>query len=390
MKRLVCFSFLLFFFVSCSNHSHQLLSKDNELLPSDSSNVVVWPQAEGFQIGEYYQEFDTIKYVFLETSALSMLDQIRGVSLFEDRMLVVSNTLKMFDLQGKYLYDIGQKGNAANEYGSVGDVFVSEEKEIFFSDKLRNRIMKYSYDGTFQEPFGAIPSVPSRFCVISDSIVFGTYAGYSNEVPYFQMKCMNKEGKVLYEAFPNETGKSHVSAQLIRHDASTSYLCCPFSDYIYLIGAETIKPVVSMGFYEEESINAFLKRSKGMDAHEFNSLVFSQNEVVSSVDLIKCKSRWLAMYQLGKKSVLSFIGSERRDYLRSDFERREVHYPEHFVSSSEDWLLGYIEPVAFDYLSDEKTASTLVRIKDSTGKMLEVENLLEQNPIIVMYHLKSN
>ena len=96
-----------------------------------------------------------LSFIRLETKTDCLLDEIISkVEIFNNRVFIFS-TLKMmnavycFDLQGKFLFQVGSKGQGPGEYISLIDFVLDKENKCLWLGDSFNKILKYDLDGNF-------------------------------------------------------------------------------------------------------------------------------------------------------------------------------------------------------------------------------------------------
>ena len=93
-----------------------------------------------------------ISIIPIETSNDILIKEISRIYFYHDLLFVVhtnSNRCSVFDLKGKYLYDIGRKGNGPGEFTSISSLFFLEDNVGIF-DFLQRKIFYYSINGKFE------------------------------------------------------------------------------------------------------------------------------------------------------------------------------------------------------------------------------------------------
>ncbi len=96
--------------------------------------------------------FDKLENVFLETISLQeriCSGHIHGIEIMYEKIFVVKenqNCIAIFDLDGKFLYEFGKKGDKQGEFNGVLGIKVSEN-QIFVIDSGNNRIQIFDLDG---------------------------------------------------------------------------------------------------------------------------------------------------------------------------------------------------------------------------------------------------
>lgn len=88
-----------------------------------------------------------IKTIPLETTPTSLVGEISDIVLLEDNFLILShNKCMLFGPNGKYIANIGSKGNGPSEYLYLEGVFVINHC-IYLFDSGKNKIHKYNENG---------------------------------------------------------------------------------------------------------------------------------------------------------------------------------------------------------------------------------------------------
>ena len=133
----------------------------------------------------------------LETSDDILIMEIRRIYFYHDLLFIVhtnSNRCSVFDLKGKYLYDIGSRGNGPGEFTGVDFLFFSVDNVGIF-DFLQRKILYYSINGKFESEVHMFSYL--RFIEkINENTFVGIMATsvseYNNRIIYFNM-----EGNVI-------------------------------------------------------------------------------------------------------------------------------------------------------------------------------------------------
>ena len=89
-----------------------------------------------------------VRYVPLETTDSVFIKYIQKVYLHDNKFLIVhSGRISVFDIQGRYLHDIGKKGNGPEEYADLFDLCL-HGNDIYVQE-TPNRIKVYDREGKF-------------------------------------------------------------------------------------------------------------------------------------------------------------------------------------------------------------------------------------------------
>lgn len=136
-KTIIFYSFLLIAIISCNKNKETALHH----IKLDIDNLTT------LKIEDYFST-DTIE---LETKEESLIGFISRVSFINDSILVADFTnskLSLFAPDGKFITNIGKKGEGPSEYISIHDYFV-KNNIIHIYDFYRNTILKYSTDNQY-------------------------------------------------------------------------------------------------------------------------------------------------------------------------------------------------------------------------------------------------
>ena len=144
-----------------------------------------------------------VSLIHLETSDDILIQQIIKIYLYHDLLFVLHvDRCSVFDMNGKYLYDIGKSGNGPGEYLGLPILFFSENYVYVFS-RMDCAAYCYTIDGKFifdykfSKCFDCIRN-------IKDDIFAGyipvDYGDYINRLLFFNM-----EGDIIDSVQYNKT-----------------------------------------------------------------------------------------------------------------------------------------------------------------------------------------
>jgi hypothetical protein len=142
-----------------------------------------------------------IRKIQLETGDDILISHIMDVIDTGEHLFVFHlQRCSMFDRTGKYLRDIGSKGEGPQQYLSLRNMFVKGDS-VFLHDSHRHKLMVFASDGTFvraiQLPDGRFETLPLQNDMYllftpsvtgteTDKFVFFDESGEKNKLPYPQ------------------------------------------------------------------------------------------------------------------------------------------------------------------------------------------------------------
>lgn len=96
---------------------------------------------------------DSCVFIPLETTDASLLGNINQIEFCDGKYFVFDerrDAIKVFNSTGKFLFDIGKKGDAPGEYISINSFFINKkDNKVGISDPLKLAIHEYSLDGEY-------------------------------------------------------------------------------------------------------------------------------------------------------------------------------------------------------------------------------------------------
>lgn len=140
-KRLLIITFIL-----CS----LMIASCNSAKQKTSSNIIrnLNPTEEPLQEALAYKNVELIK---LETSPLSLLGNINRIEM-NDSLIFISEfeRLSLFTRKGKFVSQIGSKGNGPDEYIVLSSFYIDNEKQqVTIIDDYKNVLLNYDFKGKY-------------------------------------------------------------------------------------------------------------------------------------------------------------------------------------------------------------------------------------------------
>lgn len=143
MKRIIFIFIIPLLFIYCSKTE----KNSSEILVLNIEQAL-----NNFQISSLSEFSTTIRYVPLETTDSSLVtNQIKNIYVENDKIFVMDDEpfLKVFSAQtGKYLYNIGKKGQGPGELPHLASVDINASENIILLC-LRNTVHCFDFEGNF-------------------------------------------------------------------------------------------------------------------------------------------------------------------------------------------------------------------------------------------------
>ena len=131
------------YFLHAINHKQKQINENPVKI--ELASLIERGPAETISLNNWSK---SIKFVPLETEKLPAVKGISKIIQKNDKLLIVhAQKASVFDLEGKYLYDIGQQGNKPENFTNLQNLSVRNDT-IFIKDK-NNQIKLYNWQGKF-------------------------------------------------------------------------------------------------------------------------------------------------------------------------------------------------------------------------------------------------
>jgi len=158
MKKILkycLFCLVVFFCIGCQN----IISNNNSIEYDIDCHIIQWKSANEFEIKDI---FKNVYYVILQDDSIdSMIHEIDKIVIENDRIYILDSNspaaLLVFDINGRFLHRISQRGNGPGEYVRFINFTVIENDEVLVYDVSKRVIMKFDKNGDF------IHSIDSKF-----------------------------------------------------------------------------------------------------------------------------------------------------------------------------------------------------------------------------------
>lgn len=283
MKTIFFFAICAVLLVSCSPNNKESSVVCFEKIIDSKSNV---------NLSDIANE---VIYVPLESAKDALLGNIQKIIIVGERIYIsdlssVGSRLLLFDIEGKFIKQIGSIGNGPGEYGQISDIcLVKDKKEIQIVANNKKNILRYNLEGNF---------VGNGF-EINDDVTVQYFNGryyshypsnmlFYNKVKEFQLTVRNLSGDIINYQYPvDKTRSSYLNpfiefATFSQNDG-TCFYHVPKDNVLYQIQDSAIvsKIIYSFGKYSFPSNFIWnynnIQKAKSMDLAFIQSIKVAAN-----------------------------------------------------------------------------------------------------------------
>ena len=244
---MICFSCM-------DNSKHDAYSIHNpEIISIDSAyedNVI-----------RYSQLYSKIEYIPLETTDESLLAEITKLKILADGKILIFDRIKdgvyLFGGEGIFIRQIGNKGNAHNEYFSIKDMtFDCYNNRVVIYDAIKNHLMFYNLDGQFLFSL-ELNCYPSAISVIDKDYIC-LYLNYTDDLSKRSVgnniKIIDYKGEIKSEFLEYDSNyrNFHPACEnVFSQSDETLFIKPPYSSVIYKASKNDVFPSFCYDMGEE-------------------------------------------------------------------------------------------------------------------------------------------
>ncbi|QDH79033.1 6-bladed beta-propeller [Echinicola soli] len=212
---------------------------------------------------------DSVFYVQLETTEESLIGKISKALVADSVIYIMDKRLAervfAFDMEGKYLFAVGEKGAGPGMYRSVKDICVDRKKGILYVlDGKRYKLLEYSLDGKFIRERVHFKNLGVREVeVYRDGFI--VYTGNSCFRNCGSVYITDGQGNISREVLPSDDrlpDHQAVSNNLFALNGEEGLIAPIYRNTIYKYGPEGIRPHVVLNFGDKSMDRERLSRYK--------------------------------------------------------------------------------------------------------------------------------
>jgi hypothetical protein len=405
MKKIKCLSYLLCVILLCVPcKDTKPGARNNEAVYTVNLNDIK-PEGVPFKISEM---FKSVKTIILEEHDYAVIGMINELQVFEDNIFILDNfyakKLFVFDKNGKYIRQIGSRGQGPGEYRSINDFCINREKrEIYLLDDYYHKIFVYNLDtGKYLNTIKFNHNESScnylAYCdnKLYTAIVSSDYRKESNLLMEFDMKTGEQKEYLDADTYNYGWNGSEFSAN--------NFFSAKLSDSLKFLTLymNTFMNIDKNGIHPYLTVNhkGWVQSSDMLPEEELYKQEISQSTILMSK-----KRTWLMQhdYLETDKYIYFHYNSEFRPYAAIlDKHTQETRIYDYLYNDirgqlgSDITLRFYDSNAAYEYIDPIRMPTFVKAIKKDGDKKLspnldkrdEVLKLNEESIVIFEYEFK--
>lgn len=324
---------------------------------------------------DIYDIVDSISYIQLETSAQCLLNDIRCAKRDGNFYFVKDrNGLFVFDGQGHFLNEIGQKGAGPNEYLYMDNFYLDHEhKLVCIISNVQKKILRYAYCGDYHSTL----KIKEEDANIQSMMpcAYGKLLGYfplpndafnsKSEYSLFELKDDLLVSERLLDAKKVKTGKAYypfLYYPMALFD-NRCFFISVFSNELYSYDGSENLAIYDIDIPDNIPDESFLEKHRDLDFLQLTELM-SEKGIGLGITALEATSDYL-FASVSNKSTM--IWDKKQGILVA-----RIYNPDLNVYS--DLLSGGVSDEHLGFLT-----------ADFSSEMNE-----EDNPILYQYSFKKN
>lgn len=197
----------------------------------------------------------------LENHDDAILDQIRDFEIVDDKIICFASAeggkVVVFDINGKYIYHINNRGQGPCEWIEITSFFVNKnEKTIILTDNKSNKTFVYDISGNLFDVY-SFKDKRIYEVILNEGVMYSQNTTLSNgfildsSLP-MKVSLYDTDIKLLNEQIPyklNDAPFITENSDVFKMNYDNGIICCPIGDeYIYAISGDSIHPYIQFNY----------------------------------------------------------------------------------------------------------------------------------------------
>ncbi|GAB6013260.1 6-bladed beta-propeller [Viscerimonas tarda] len=357
--------------------------------------------------------FKTVKPIILETKDECLIGSVDVLQVYDGQLFILDvkvNNLFVFDIKGRFVRKIGNRGNGPGEYANVSDFTINPNKnEIYLLDHAKHNIHKYniatgSYIGSLKMHGEDVWHTYIQFT--DDKIYASTkvYPGKNRDMresDLLQQIDMNANERIsgLLPAIEYNLGWNAPMVQkgsyFYSRVSSSPKFVQKFMDTIMVLDkSNTVMPflvVKSKKWATQRDINELSAAFDKGNHRLVNEILFDRGLTYAVSKLEECRDMIYFECFHDKNLLRVFFNTKTKDVLTTFVIRDNLVYREfgpspQFMCSDDKGIYSCIDESGLGRFGELAKTNGLIPDLDKLNELKQVTE--DSNPVIFYYELR--
>lgn len=353
-------------------------------------NIIDYDSKTKWSFSDFFEIVDLIQ---LNTTENNLIAEAQKMYYIDDKFFIFDrrfSIVKVFDRNGKYLFDIGKIGQADGEYTHLDDIDynLKDNTFSFFSNSERS-VFTYSIEGKYLGKFKVDFFAFGLVNVSRDSTFFNINFNLSDESKNNNLLLTNDKGKVLNRYFLYQAGydvPSSTSSGFLNKNNEGILYSTAYDDTFYQFSNGKWKAKYKFDLNE---LKVPLIKIRNMDEFRKNIMDYSHLTERCSEDENVLHFSYIHKKIYKKGFFLKKSNQVVTGYNFSNESMYNISSPPDIIKSG--FYLSTLDNEGFFY-HKLNNPSLIDSLSQGNTKYKNILNNHKDsdNPIIIMYRLKSN
>ncbi|MFI3262783.1 MAG: 6-bladed beta-propeller [Rikenellaceae bacterium] len=387
MKRFLLLSLALISF-SCQQTGVIIATEENGLITVDTKDLkdtITVPLSELIEDLEIIQLESNVEYsTNLERTGMSFMSDNYIIMLGYNKKILLFNRKT-----GKYICDIGDRGNGHGEYNNVSYAHINEAEGVVYLLADWTKIKIYGLDGKFMENIPLAKDVDEHTTIaISINDRDKVITAFSGAMRKSMLWKQDFEGNEIADIYSNETERKSYNVRMNNNGESINVNISNLNnqpDTLYRLDSETntIKPVFILNvsnLNETEDYNGVMYQKNYFETPTCFITEITEFKMIKEGNAMRISSKLLDGGVLVNKENLTGGNFKiYNDFIGLDI-RKKVNYKEGMLVIGYDDAQMLIEQL--ENISDEQKANMNSKTRNRIDELLST--LDEDGNTVVM------
>ena len=326
----------------------------------------------------------------LETTPDNLIAQIDKMEMANDRLYLLDeqqDIIFIFDLKGKYITKIDNKGRGPEEYIEISDFHIDDDVLYLCTGGNGGKIMCYDLDGKYQKSFRTEYSCNR---ITTDSNYIYVFANYSNPTRKNVSVFDKKENQMIkrYKSFPKQQEGMGFSSRCWTSCNNKVYAAFDYEYSIYTLQPDTCQIIAHIDFGKK---HMFPPEYKDYSFFQHQDYISQTGGILKSPVVQHCNT----LFVTPKRTIFNFIYTCYNHICIIDHQTHKMKFgipwPDEYY-----WNIHGLHPIyaSDEYLVRAAAASSIINYRNRHGKVAFTEKewaldiTEESNPCLYFYKLK--
>jgi len=341
--------------------------------------------------------FDDIIYIKLETTGNNLISDISQILFTDDRIIIVDNeksqTITVYDMNGKFLNQIGTIGQGPEEFSSINHVALSNDKaHLVINDYGSKRFKFYKLSGEYVK-YTNIPYWCYHFEFINDNLIveqkFSGFRDFMEEKP--RLLITDLTGKTYFKGFRSYYNENYtmMTWQPLRKFDDVIIYSPEFTDTLFAVFKDRVTPLYYLNYKGveplqiDENITDESLKEYNLKYSLFNGDIIELKDFVVLNIFHDRHDKYIVYNKLNKKIKCSSRHLENPFFFLS-YIKPITRYKDNYVVSVYQ---------AYQILAEkEKMYSLYDNMSDKHKSLMDklfTELDEDDNPVLILFHMRS-